>query len=244
MEINSSSASARPPGRCASSMRPGRCTAIRMGPATSTRPTAHWRHVALRFACAARANSGYKPSGAGRWPAGPAGAQRRTRPRREGIAPEPQPQLHSGTVAGAGCSRRCKPQVAPRRDLWHRDGPADPRHHPPGNRGRVGAGHRPGGGHRGTARRAPAPLRAGLELKAGPVAGLAALAAQWATRHGLYLSTVSKAERGDACWPHPCCSSPAGRPHPPVPAAARRAGPATPWWRSACNRSGPRQRPG
>ena len=36
-----------------------------------------------------------------------------------------------------------------------------------------------------------------LELLRGPVSGLAALAAQWAQRHGLWLSTVSKAERGE-----------------------------------------------
>ena len=36
-----------------------------------------------------------------------------------------------------------------------------------------------------------------LELLRGPVSALAALAAQWAQRHGLWLSTVSKAERGE-----------------------------------------------
>lgn len=36
-----------------------------------------------------------------------------------------------------------------------------------------------------------------LELKTGDVAGLAALANRWARRHGLVLSTVSKAERGE-----------------------------------------------
>ena len=36
-----------------------------------------------------------------------------------------------------------------------------------------------------------------LELKHGPVAGLVALAQRWARQHGLWFSTVSKAERGE-----------------------------------------------
>src|SRR3989344_1219377 len=36
-----------------------------------------------------------------------------------------------------------------------------------------------------------------LDLKAGPLAGLAAIAARWATRPRLFLSTVSQAERGE-----------------------------------------------
>ena len=52
--------------------------------------------------------------------------------------------------------------------------------------------------HRGTAQQREARIcELELELTAGPVAGLAALATRWATRHGLYLSTVSKAERGE-----------------------------------------------
>ena len=63
--------------------------------------------------------------------------------------------------------------------------------------------------HRGTPQQAEAPIcELELELKAGPVAGLAALAAQWATRHGLYLSTVSKAERGERLLAAPDRSSP------------------------------------
>lgn len=50
-----------------------------------------------------------------------------------------------------------------------------------------------------------------LELTTGPVAGLAALATRWATRHGLYLSTVSKAERGErllaAHWSRPAAKA-------------------------------------
>lgn len=51
-----------------------------------------------------------------------------------------------------------------------------------------------------------------LELKSGSVAGLAQLADRWATRHGLVLSTISKAERGErllaAQWARPAIQAP------------------------------------
>ena len=52
--------------------------------------------------------------------------------------------------------------------------------------------------HRGTAQENKARIcELELELKSGPVAGLAATALRWAAKHGLFLSTVSKAERGE-----------------------------------------------
>ncbi|MBV7543094.1 CYTH and CHAD domain-containing protein [Acidovorax sp. sic0104] len=50
-----------------------------------------------------------------------------------------------------------------------------------------------------------------LELKSGPVAGLARLADTWAQQHGLVLSTISKAERGERLlapqWVRPAVSA-------------------------------------
>ncbi|WP_146871812.1 CYTH and CHAD domain-containing protein [Acidovorax delafieldii] len=117
----------------------------------------------------------------------------------EGIAPEPLPQLHSGTVAGARLQQALQTAGGPlvetygtemdrlTRDITRHGTVVELAL----DTGRVVA-------HRGTAQQAEAPIcELELELKAGPVTGLAALAAQWATRHGLYLSTVSKAERGE-----------------------------------------------
>lgn len=117
----------------------------------------------------------------------------------EGIAPEPLPQLHSGTVAGARLQQALHTAGSPlvetygtemdrlTRDITRQGTVVELAL----DTGRVVA-------HRGTAQQAESPIcELELELKAGPVAGLASLAAQWATRHGLYLSTVSKAERGE-----------------------------------------------
>lgn len=131
-------------------------------------------------------------------------------PATEGTAPEPQPQLHSGTVAGARLQQALQAAGSPlvetygtemdrlTRDITRQGTVVELAL----DTGRVVA-------HRGTARQAEAPIcELELELKAGPVAGLAALAAQWATRHGLYLSTVSKAERGERLLAAPDSSSP------------------------------------
>lgn len=109
-------------------------------------------------------------------------------PATEGTAPEPQPQLHSGTVAGARLQQALQAAGGPlvetygtemdrlTRDITRQGTVVELAL----DTGRVVA-------HRGTARQAESPIcELELELKAGPVAGLAALAAQWATRHGLY----------------------------------------------------------
>ncbi len=132
----------------------------------------------------------------------------------EGIAPEPLPQLHSGTVAGARLQQALQTAGGPlvetygtemdrlTRDITRQGAVVELAL----DTGRVVA-------HRGTAQQAEAPIcELELELKAGPVAGLAALAAQWATRHGLYLSTVSKAERGERLLA--AAGSPSGIPIP------------------------------
>mgnify|MGYP002039116276 FL=1 len=131
-------------------------------------------------------------------------------PATEGTAPEPQPQLHSGTVAGARLQQALQAAGSPlvetygtemdrlTRDITRQGTVVELAL----DTGRVVA-------HRGTARQAEAPIcELELELKTGPVTGLAALAAQWATRHGLYLSTVSKAERGERLLAAPDRSSP------------------------------------
>ena len=128
----------------------------------------------------------------------------------EGTAPEPQPQLHSGTVAGARLQQALQAAGSPlvetygtemdrlTRDITRQGTVVELAL----DTGRVVA-------HRGTAQQAEAPIcELELELKAGPVTGLAAFAAQWATRHGLYLSTVSKAERGERLLAAPDHSSP------------------------------------
>ncbi|MDM0055036.1 CYTH and CHAD domain-containing protein [Variovorax fucosicus] len=52
--------------------------------------------------------------------------------------------------------------------------------------------------HAGTSEARESPVcELELELKRGPVAGLVALAQRWAQQHGLWFSTVSKAERGE-----------------------------------------------
>ena len=120
-------------------------------------------------------------------------------PATAGTAPEPLPQLHSGTVAGTRLLQAL--QAASdlltetygtemnrlTRDVTRQGAVVELAL----DTGRVVA-------HRGTPQQAEAPIcELELELKSGPVAGLAALATQWASRHGLFLSTVSKAERGE-----------------------------------------------
>lgn len=120
-------------------------------------------------------------------------------PATAGTAPEPLPQLHSGTVAGTRLLQALQATSGPltetygtemdriTRDISRQGAVAELAL----DIGRVVA-------HRGTPQQAEASIcELELELKAGPVEGLAALATQWATRHGLFLSTVSKAERGE-----------------------------------------------
>ena len=126
-----------------------------------------------------------------------------------GPAPGPQPELHAGTVAGARLLKALRAASGPltetygtemdrvTRDIAFKGGVVELAL----DTGRVVA-------HRGTPQQKEAPVcELELELKAGPVEGLAQLAARWATRHGLFLSTVSKAERGErllaAQWARP-----------------------------------------
>lgn len=156
-----------PPDRLAAvqaAVRRGRCVAIRMEARYFDTPDGALASRGIAFSPAARRRPvGANRQGAGRWPAGPAGAQRRTRPRHRrhrARAPAPVAQWHrGGRPAAAGPASRWWP---PRRNLWHRDGPADTRYHPPGSGGRAGVGHRPGGGPAGHA-----PAGRGPHLRAG-----------------------------------------------------------------------------
>ena len=131
-------------------------------------------------------------------------------PATAGSAPEPQPQLHSGTVAGTQLLQALQGAGGPltetygtemdrlTRDVTRQGAVVELAL----DTGRVVA-------HRGTPQQAEAPIcELELELKSGPVAGLAALATQWASRHGLFLSTVSKAERGERLLAAPGSRSP------------------------------------
>lgn len=121
----------------------------------------------------------------------------------------PRPELHAGSVAGARLVAALQVAQGPlaetygtemdrvTRDIAFKGGMVELAL----DTGRVVA-------HRGTPQQKEARIcELELELTSGPVAGLAALATRWATRHGLYLSTVSKAERGErllaAQWTRP-----------------------------------------
>ena len=127
----------------------------------------------------------------------------------KGLAPEPNPELHAGTVAGTrllNALQAAKGALAETygtemdrvtRDIAFKGGVVELAL----DTGRVIA-------HRGTPQHKEARIcELELELKAGSLAGLAAIATRWATRHGLFLSTVSKAERGErllaARWAKP-----------------------------------------
>ena len=121
----------------------------------------------------------------------------------------PRPELHAGSIAGARLVAALQAAQGPlaetygtemdrvTRDIAFKGGVVELAL----DTGRVVA-------HRGTPQQKEARIcELELELTTGPVAGLAALATRWATRHGLYLSTVSKAERGErllaAQWARP-----------------------------------------
>lgn len=116
-----------------------------------------------------------------------------------GPAPEPNPELHAGTVAGtrllnalqaaSGALTETYGTEMDRvtRDIAFQGGVVELAL----DTGRVIA-------HRGTPQQKEARIcELELELKAGSLAGLATIATRWAARHGLFLSTVSKAERGE-----------------------------------------------
>ncbi|SFD44172.1 CYTH and CHAD domain-containing protein [Paracidovorax konjaci] len=117
----------------------------------------------------------------------------------EGV-PRPDPALHAGSAAGRQLARALAHAKTSPVETYGtgfervtRDIPFD------GggamelalDTGRVVA-------HRGTAEEASAPIcELELELKDGPVSALVEAARAWAARHGLVLSTLSKAERGE-----------------------------------------------
>lgn len=131
-------------------------------------------------------------------------------PATAGAAPEPLPQLHAGTVAGARLQEALHAASGPLAEIYGTEMDRVTRNtirqgavvELALDTGRVVA-------RRGTPQQAETPIcELELELKAGPVAGLAALATQWAKRHGLFLSTVSKAERGERLLAAPDSRSP------------------------------------
>jgi len=142
-------------------------------------------------------------------------------PATAGTAPEPLPQLHAGTLAGTRLLQALQAASGPlaetygtemdrvTRDITRQGAVVELAL----DTGRVVA-------RRGTPQQAEAPIcELELELKAGPVAGLAALATQWSARHGLFLSTLSKAERGERLLATPG-GRPARKPRPLPPAHA------------------------
>ncbi|RMX03454.1 CHAD domain-containing protein [Corticibacter populi] len=117
-----------------------------------------------------------------------------------GAQPEPDPSLHADTPAGQLLLKTLSGTDEPlgltyETDIWRLTRLL----RIPGgwvelalDQGWIRA-QSPEGGRR---RRAPV-LELELELVKGELAGLTALAQRWASRHGLWLSTVSKAEQGE-----------------------------------------------
>ncbi|WP_319003108.1 CYTH and CHAD domain-containing protein [Acidovorax radicis] len=116
-----------------------------------------------------------------------------------GPAPEPRPELHADTVAGMRLLNALQAANGALTETYGTEMDRVTRDiaikgsvvELALDTGRVIA-------HRGTPQQKEARIcELELELKAGPLAGLETLATRWATRHGLFLSTVSKAERGE-----------------------------------------------
>lgn len=116
-----------------------------------------------------------------------------------GSAPAPRAELHAGTVAGSRLHDALQAASGPlaetyrtdvervTRDLVFRGGVVELAL----DTGKIMA-------YRGTKQEKQTPVcELELELKAGPVAGLVAVATQWAAQYGLVVNTVSKAERGE-----------------------------------------------
>ncbi|MFN3437129.1 MAG: CHAD domain-containing protein [Acidovorax sp.] len=113
--------------------------------------------------------------------------------------PWPNPELHAGTVAGTQLLEALTADKTPlvetystemdrlTRDISFRGGLVELAL----DLGKVVA-------HRGTPQQCETRIcELEFELKEGPVSGLESIAKRWAARHGLFLSTVSKAERGE-----------------------------------------------
>lgn len=123
--------------------------------------------------------------------------------------PEPCPDLHRGTPAGLRLLEALSATTAPLTEIYSTDMARIVRNarlqetvaELALDTGKVVAFH-------GTPQERMSPLcELEIELQSGPVDGLARLAAAWAAEHGLYLSTISKAERGErlmaAQWGRP-----------------------------------------
>lgn len=124
---------------------------------------------------------------------------------------DPLPQLHAGTVAGTRLQQALLAADGPLVETYGTDMDRIVRRlRIPGgvaelalDTGRVVA-------RRGTDQQSEARIcELELELLSGPVKSLAMLATQWAVRHGLSLSTVSKAERGERLLAAPAGAPPA-----------------------------------
>lgn len=120
-------------------------------------------------------------------------------PATQGAAPEPLPELHTGTVAGTRLLQALQTARGPLTETYGTEMDRITRAVTRQgavvelalDTGRVVA-------HRGSPQEQESRIcELELELKDGPMASLVALARQWAQRHGLFLSTVSKAERGE-----------------------------------------------
>lgn len=114
-------------------------------------------------------------------------------------APDPLPELHAGSVAGARLHQALREANGPLAETYGTEMDRVVRRlRMPGGMAELALDTGQVVARRGTAQQTQARIcELELELLSGPVEGLAALAVQWAARHGLSLSTVSKAERGE-----------------------------------------------
>lgn len=141
-----------------------------------------------------------------------------------GSAPVPLPALHAGTVAGTRLHDALQAASGPlaetyrtdvervTRDLAFHGGVVELAL----DTGKIVA-HR---GNRKKEKQTPI-CELELELKAGPVAGLVAVATQWAAQYGLVVNTVSKAERGERLMA-PQWARPAAKARPMVKAGSTK----------------------
>ncbi|MDA8522410.1 CYTH and CHAD domain-containing protein [Acidovorax sp. NCPPB 4044] len=122
------------------------------------------------------------------------------RPADPAAVPQPDPALHAGSAAGQQLARALAHAKASPVETYGTEFERVAREIPFEGEGAMEVALDTGRvvAHRGTAEEASAPIcELELELKDGPVSALVDAARAWAATHGLVLSTLSKAERGE-----------------------------------------------